>query len=78
MAHRLLPKDEQEARDLRIVRMVELGVLYSDIGRAVGLSGGTITTILKRRKNAGKTSCSVGSGGRRGFECLDAVDGLPV
>jgi transposase len=78
MAHRLLPKDEQEKRDLRIVKLAEMGVLHADIARAVGLSGGTISDLLRRRRNAGKTSCQVGSGGNRGFLRIDSVDGLPV
>jgi transposase len=76
MAHRLLSKDEQEARDLRIVRLADMGVLYADIARATGISAGTIGTILKRRRHEGKTSSRVGSGRANSFNRLDAVDGV--
>ena len=78
MAHRLLPKDERERRDLRIVKLAEMGVLHADIARAVGLGTETISSLLRRRRNEGKSSCSVGSGGNRGFLRVDSVDGLPV
>jgi transposase len=75
MARHLSP-EEQEARDLRIVRLVDIGVLYADIARATGISAGTIGTILKRRRHEGKTSSQVGSGGARCFMRRDSVDGV--
>ena len=75
---RRLPPDERERRDLRIVKLANLGVLHSDIARAVGLSPDTIGELLRRRKREGKTSCQVGSGTNNRFGRLDAVDGLPV
>jgi len=77
MAHHQLPKDERERRDLRIVKLANLGVLHADIGRAVGLSKETISGLLMRRKREGKSYCEVGSGGHNSFLRADAVDGLP-
>ena len=74
MAYHLLPKPEQEARDLRIVKLAGLGVRHSDIGRAVGLSTETIGTLLRRRRNEGKESSQVGARGSRRFEWPDSVD----
>ena len=77
MPHHQLPKDERERRDLRIVKLSEMGVRYEDIARAVGLSAGTISSLLMRRRNAGKISSEVGPRGSRRFEFIDSVDGLP-
>jgi transposase len=71
-----LPPDEQEARDLRIVRLAEMGVLHADIARAVGLSAGTISSLLRRRRDEGKSSHQVGFGRANSFNRLDAVDGI--
>ena len=73
MAYHLLPKPEQEARDLRIVKLAGLGVRHSDIGRAVGLSTETITSLLKRRREKiGGSPVTA----KRGFDKYDAVDGV--
>lgn len=72
---RHLPPDEQEKRDLRIAKLADMGVLHSDIGRAVGLSTDTIGTLLRRRRNENKISSQVGCRGNHGFDRPDSVDG---
>jgi CRP-like cAMP-binding protein len=76
MAHRHLPHDEQEKRDLRIVKLADLGVLHADIARAVGLSNEYISTLLNRRRRENKTSCQVGVDRGRGLWRRSSLDGI--
>jgi len=71
-----LPPDEQEARDLRIVKLAGLGVTHYDIGRAVGLATETISILLRRRKRANKTSFTMGHDSPHGLWRRSSVDGV--
>ena len=83
MAYHLLPKDEREKRDLRIVRLMELGVTQSDIARAVGLSSDYISTLLIRRRKRGELgelkiekNNQVGVSRPRGLWMRSSLDGI--
>ena len=51
--HRLSPAD-RERRDKRIEYLVSIGSSRWDIGRAYGISPLTVTSIIYRRRKAGK------------------------
>jgi CRP-like cAMP-binding protein len=53
MTHRLSNED-RERRDKRIEYLMSIGSSRVDIGRAYGLSPQSVTSIIRRRKLAGK------------------------
>ena len=53
MTHRL-SDEERERRDKRIEYLMSIGSSRVDIGRAYGLTPQSVTSIIRRRRLAGK------------------------
>ena len=71
-----LTKSEQEERNRKISKMIQLGCSYADIGRRYGITPRTIHSLIRRGQVEQGTKDCFGSAGDFGRACyVDGIDG---